>query len=144
MYVRSFRRQHTAFLTLNLAFTHPTVSALNTLMWGRSKTVMIVTVSPSTDNYEETLSTLRYADRAKRIRNHARVNEDEAGRVIRELREELARVRALLASAGKDGGRMTSNATELKKLREIVKQNESLLKEANVTFVHCWDGRGRV
>ena len=37
---------------------------------------MVATVSPSGDNYEETLSTLRYADRAKRIENHAVVNED--------------------------------------------------------------------
>ena len=43
---------------------------------GNSKTVMVATVSPSGDNYEETLSTLRYADRAKRIENHAVVNED--------------------------------------------------------------------
>lgn len=42
---------------------------------GNSKTVMIATVSPSSDNYEETLSTLRYADRAKKIINHAVVNE---------------------------------------------------------------------
>lgn len=42
---------------------------------GNSKTVMIATVSPAGDNYEETLSTLRYADRAKRIVNHAVVNE---------------------------------------------------------------------
>ena len=43
---------------------------------GNSKTVMVATVSPSGDNYEDTLSTLRYADRAKRIENHAVVNED--------------------------------------------------------------------
>lgn len=42
---------------------------------GNSKTVMIATISPSSDNYEETLSTLRYADRAKKIVNHAVVNE---------------------------------------------------------------------
>jgi kinesin family protein 1 len=42
---------------------------------GNSKTVMIATISPSADNFEETLSTLRYADRAKRIINHAVVNE---------------------------------------------------------------------
>jgi kinesin family protein 13 len=40
------------------------------------KTVMIATLSPAADNYEETLSTLRYADRAKRIVNHAVINED--------------------------------------------------------------------
>lgn len=42
---------------------------------------MIATVSPASDNYEESLSTLRYADRAKRIVNHAVVNEDKNSRV---------------------------------------------------------------
>ena len=38
------------------------------------------------DNFEETLSTLRYADRAKQIINHAVVNEDPNAKIIRELR----------------------------------------------------------
>ena len=42
---------------------------------------MVATISPSSDNYEETMSTLRYADRAKRIVNHAVVNEDPNARV---------------------------------------------------------------
>ena len=50
---------------------------------------MISTISPSFDNYEETLSTLRYADRAKRIVNNALVNEDPNAKIIRNLREEL-------------------------------------------------------
>ena len=48
---------------------------------GNSKTVMVATVSPAADNYEESLSTLRYADRAKRIVNHAVINEDPNSRV---------------------------------------------------------------
>ena len=48
---------------------------------GNSKTVMVATISPAADNYEETLSTLRYADRAKRIENHAVVNEDPNAKV---------------------------------------------------------------
>ena len=54
---------------------------------GNSKTVMVATVSPSSDNYEETLSTLRYADRAKRIMNHAVINEDPNSRVRDDGRE---------------------------------------------------------
>ena len=42
---------------------------------------MVATISPAADNYEETLSTLRYADRAKRIENHAVVNEDPNAKV---------------------------------------------------------------
>ena len=43
---------------------------------------MVATISPAADNYEETLSTLRYADRAKRIVNHAVVNEDPNAKVL--------------------------------------------------------------
>ena len=66
---------------------------------GNSKTVMVATVSPSADSYEETLSTLRYADRAKRIVNHAVVNEDPNARIIRELREEVDMLRQMLNEA---------------------------------------------
>lgn len=60
---------------------------------------MVATVSPSADNYEETLSTLRYADRAKNIVNHAVVNEDPNARIIRELREEVEKLRVQLTQA---------------------------------------------
>jgi len=60
---------------------------------------MIATLSPASDNYEETLSTLRYADRAKRIVNHAVVNEDPNARIIRELREEVDMLRQMLNEA---------------------------------------------
>lgn len=69
---------------------------------------MIATVSPAADNYEETLSTLRYADRAKRIVNHAVVNEDPNARIIRELREEVEKLKVQLSQAevteGEEGG----------------------------------------
>lgn len=60
---------------------------------------MVATISPAADNYEETLSTLRYADRAKRIVNHAVVNEDPNARIIRELREEVDELRRQLGEA---------------------------------------------
>lgn len=66
---------------------------------GNSKTVMVATVSPAADNYEETLSTLRYADRAKRIINHAVVNEDPNARIIRELRQEVEQLKEMLKFA---------------------------------------------
>lgn len=60
---------------------------------GNSRTVMVATISPSADNYEESLSTLRYADRAKRIENNAVVNEDPNAKIIRELRAEVDALR---------------------------------------------------
>lgn len=67
---------------------------------GNSLTAMIAAISPADINYEETLSTLRYADSAKRIKNHAVVNEDPNARMIRELKEELAQLRAKLGGGG--------------------------------------------
>ena len=66
---------------------------------GNSLTAMIAAISPADINYEETLSTLRYADSAKRIKNHAVVNEDPNARMIRELKEELAQLRLKLSGA---------------------------------------------
>ena len=67
---------------------------------GNSLTAMIAAISPADINFEETLSTLRYADSAKRIKNHAVVNEDPNARMIRELKEELALLRRQLGSGG--------------------------------------------
>ena len=71
---------------------------------GNSMTAMIAAISPADINFEETLSTLRYADSAKRIKNHAVVNEDPNARMIRELKEELARLRNQLAGGGAPPG----------------------------------------
>lgn len=71
---------------------------------GNSMTAMIAAISPADINFEETLSTLRYADSAKRIKNHAVVNEDPNARMIRELKEELAQLRSKLSGGGTPGG----------------------------------------
>ncbi|XP_077477543.1 uncharacterized protein stard9 isoform X1 [Stigmatopora argus] len=63
---------------------------------GNSKTIMIATVSPSASSYNETLSTLRYAAHARNIVNKPRVNEDANVRLIRELREEIDRLKNML------------------------------------------------
>ncbi|XP_075703460.1 kinesin-like protein KIF1C [Rhinoderma darwinii] len=67
---------------------------------GNSRTAMIAALSPADINYEETLSTLRYADRAKQIKCNAIINEDPNARLIRELKEEVARLRQLLYTQG--------------------------------------------
>ncbi len=71
---------------------------------GNSMTAMIAAISPADINFEETLSTLRYADSAKRIKNHAVVNEDPNARMIRELKEELAQLRSKLGGSGPTSG----------------------------------------
>ncbi|XP_026523488.1 kinesin-like protein KIF1A isoform X5 [Notechis scutatus] len=67
---------------------------------GNSRTAMVAALSPADINYDETLSTLRYADRAKQIRCNAVINEDPNNKLIRELKDEVARLRDLLYSQG--------------------------------------------
>ena len=61
---------------------------LQTALGGNSKTIMVCALSPSFMNYEETLGTLRYADRAKKIKNQACINESPQDKMIRELKDE--------------------------------------------------------
>ncbi|XP_035032718.2 kinesin-like protein KIF1A isoform X6 [Hippoglossus stenolepis] len=67
---------------------------------GNSRTAMVAALSPADINYDETLSTLRYADRAKQIRCNAVINEDPSNRLVRELKEEVSRLKDLLFSQG--------------------------------------------
>jgi len=94
---------------------------LKNALGGNSKTIMIAALSPADINYDETLGTLRYADRAKQIKNKAAVNESPTDKLIRELREENAKMKAMLGGAG-GGVAMgdTSNMTEeeINKLRK--------------------------
>uniref|UniRef100_A0AAG5CSA7 Kinesin-like protein n=1 Tax=Anopheles atroparvus TaxID=41427 RepID=A0AAG5CSA7_ANOAO len=63
---------------------------------GNTKTLMIACISPANYNYDETLSTLRYASRAKNIANKPRVNEDPKDTMLREYQEEIIRLKELL------------------------------------------------
>ncbi|KAI5090730.1 kinesin-like protein KIF13B isoform X1 [Silurus meridionalis] len=92
---------------------------------GNSRTAMIATVSPSADNYDETLSTLRYADRAKSIVNHAVINEDPNARIIRELREEVEKLREQLTQA---------ESMKAQELKERLEESEKLIQERMITW----------
>ncbi|XP_065763772.1 kinesin-like protein KIF13B isoform X2 [Muntiacus reevesi] len=92
---------------------------------GNSKTAMVATVSPAADNYDETLSTLRYADRAKHIVNHAVVNEDPNARIIRDLREEVEKLREQLTKA---------EAMKSPELKDRLEESEKLIQEMTVTW----------
>ncbi|KAK5852686.1 hypothetical protein PBY51_006536 [Eleginops maclovinus] len=63
---------------------------------GNAKTIMVATLGPSPQHYDETLTTLRYANRAKNIQNQPRVNEDPKDALLREFQMEIARLRAQL------------------------------------------------
>lgn len=67
---------------------------------GNTKTLMVSCISPADYNYEETLSTLRYASRAKNIANKPKINEDPKDAMLREYQEEINMLRKLLESSG--------------------------------------------
>ncbi|XP_034951830.1 kinesin-like protein KIF13B isoform X3 [Chelonus insularis] len=98
---------------------------------GNSKTVMVATISPAADNYEETLSTLRYADRAKRIVNHAVVNEDPNARIIRELLQEVETLKEMLLHATAQGSLVGQRRTDI---TEKISESERLMKVMSQTW----------
>ncbi|XP_064876796.1 kinesin-like protein KIF1B isoform X5 [Oncorhynchus nerka] len=67
---------------------------------GNSRTAMVAALSPADINYDETLSTLRYADRAKQIKCNAVINEDPNNKLVRELKDEVTRLKDLLRAQG--------------------------------------------
>ena len=64
---------------------------------GNTKTLMVACISPADNNYDETLSTLRYANRAKNIKNKPKINEDPKDALLREYQEEIMKLKAMLA-----------------------------------------------
>lgn len=73
---------------------------------GNTKTVMIANLGPADYNFDETLSTLRYANRAKNIKNKPRINEDPKDAMLREFQEEIKRLKEELENSqalGPDG-----------------------------------------
>lgn len=63
---------------------------------GNSKTLMIATMSPASYNFDESMSSLRYANRAKNIKNKPKVNEDPKDAMLREYQEEIDRLKMQL------------------------------------------------
>ncbi|ESN92261.1 hypothetical protein HELRODRAFT_103862 [Helobdella robusta] len=70
---------------------------------GNSKTVMVANVGPADYNFDETISTLRYANRAKNIKNNARVNEDPKDALLRQYQKEIDDLRRQLEEGGAAG-----------------------------------------
>ena len=64
---------------------------------GNSKTLMIACISPGENNYEETLSTLRYAARANSIKNKPKINEDPKDTILKKYHEEILQLKRIIA-----------------------------------------------
>ena len=73
---------------------------LQSSLGGNTKTLMIACISPADNNYDETLSTLRYANRAKNIKNKPKINEDPRDALLRQYQEEIVMLKRLLEGEG--------------------------------------------
>lgn len=104
---------------------------LQNALGGSSKTVMICAISPASSNYEETLSTLRYADRAKRIKNSAVVNENPQDKLIRQLREENQNLKDLIGGGSQASG---INEEEMQQKQAEIAALEEALHEMQQSF----------
>merc|ERR1719269_553784 len=76
---------------------------------GNTKTVMCANCGPAGYNFEETISTLRYANRAKNIKNKPKINEDPKDAMLREFQDEIKRLKNQLANQGNRNHRATMN-----------------------------------
>lgn len=91
---------------------------------------MICSLSPASSNYEETLSTLRYADRAKKIVNKAEINENPQDKIIRELKDENEKLKKLVAEGGLGGTvKVDDESMKVKELQEQLEANMKQMSE---------------
>ncbi|XP_011149390.2 uncharacterized protein LOC105189157 [Harpegnathos saltator] len=81
---------------------------LKDALGGNATTIMLATISPASGSYNETAHTLRFAQRAQSVVNRPVVNEDPVARLVRELRDEVARLKSLLLEKDIDQGAKTS------------------------------------
>eukprot|EP00105_Crassostrea_gigas_P042659 XP_019926807.1 PREDICTED: kinesin-like protein KIF28P isoform X14 [Crassostrea gigas] len=119
---------------------------LQNALGGNSKTIMIAALSPADINYDETLSTLRYADRAKKIKNKAVVNENPLDKLIRELKEENERLKKAMEGGGvvmQEGAGLTPE--ELDKMRKQMEEDIRAQLMANQAMIaenaQSWDDK---
>ncbi|XP_068802100.1 stAR-related lipid transfer protein 9 isoform X3 [Struthio camelus] len=108
---------------------------------GNSKTIMIATISPASSSYNETMSTLRYASNAKNIINKPRVNEDANVKLIRELREEIDRLKTMLLSFELRNSSPSWSDDRDGNLTELVLQNEMKIEQLTKDWTNKWIDR---
>jgi len=88
---------------------------------GNTKTMMVACLSPADNNYEETLSTLRYANRAKNIKNKPKINEDPKDAMLREYQSEIEKLKQMIEKGGFEGGEVVPSEELLEAERERVR-----------------------
>ncbi|NXN17949.1 KIF4 protein, partial [Indicator maculatus] len=97
---------------------------------GNSHTLMIACVSPADSNVEETLNTLRYADRARKIKNKPIVNVDPQAAELHHLKQQVQQLQVLLLQA--HGGTLPVSINSMapsENLQSLMEKNQSLMEE---------------
>lgn len=100
---------------------------------GNSKTIMVANIGPASYNYDETLTTLRYANRAKNIKNKPRINEDPKDALLRQYQEEIGRLKEKLAQKG--------TVQRRKKKPKKRKEDEAVDSESETEDSRCEDNK---
>ncbi|KFO11272.1 StAR-related lipid transfer protein 9, partial [Balearica regulorum gibbericeps] len=98
-------------------------------------------ISPASSSYNETMSTLRYASSAKNIINKPRVNEDANVKLIRELREEIDRLKTMLMSFELRNSSPSWSDDRDGNLTELVLQNEMKIEQLTKDWTSKWTDR---
>jgi hypothetical protein len=113
---------------------------LKNALGGNSKTFMIAAISPDAENYEQTLSTLRYADRVKQIKTDAKINQVKTNELIRSLIAEKERLLRDLESARSSvPGSLTDE--EIKRIKEEQELELQRYKEQMADMEKAWEKR---
>lgn len=107
---------------------------LQNSLGGNSKTLMMAALNPASTNYEESMSTLRYADQAKRIKNKPRINEDPKDAQIREMRDRIKQLEEQLKNAMASGTISEANMAKLKTVMAGMKGMDDPGQEAGDTI----------
>ena len=102
---------------------------LKNALGGNSKTVMMAAVSPADINYDESLSTLKFADRVKRIKTVAEVNESPTEKLIRELREENQKLMKMLGGQGIPSALTTDSSTNVTGTGEVSEEEKERMRK---------------
>jgi len=116
---------------------------------GNSVTAMLAALSPAACNFEETLSTLKYANRAKAIKVKA-VKNDEASQVsklndeIKQLREQLAAEAARMAEGRGSSSAMISSNNSGMDTSELEEKHKQQLRELEDAMRDTWEAKARV
>ena len=106
---------------------------------------MVAALSPADYNYDETLSTLHYANRAKSIKNKPRINEDPKDALLKEYEQEIKQLRSLLAQLQSQGATGAQMGQALAQMQEQMRANhkEVIVEDSVDSLIRKLEGQGK-